>query len=75
MPTTSRWVGTTAAAEYLGITLRTLYRLIDSAQLPAYRIGRVIRVLRTDLDQFLEAARIEPGELNHLYPAPEDDSD
>ena len=34
------WMGTPAAARRLGITTRTLYRLIDEGRLPAYRIGR-----------------------------------
>jgi len=29
------WVGSQEAADYLGITLRTLYRLIDEGGLPA----------------------------------------
>lgn len=28
----------------LGITPRTLYRLIDAGEIPAYRMGRVIRL-------------------------------
>jgi excisionase family DNA binding protein len=65
----SGWMGTKDAASYLGITLRTLYRVIDEGQLPAYRFGRVIRVKRADVDGFVDSARIKPGELAHLYPA------
>jgi excisionase family DNA binding protein len=52
------WLGTTEAAHYLGLTPRTLYRLIDDGALPAYRIGRVIRVRVADLDDYIEASRI-----------------
>ncbi|MCY3861827.1 MAG: hypothetical protein OXG67_07680, partial [bacterium] len=38
--------------------------------LPAYRMGRVIRVKQTDVDEFIEHSRIEPGTLGHLYPDP-----
>jgi len=61
------WMGTPAAADYLGITLRTLYRLINEGRIPAYRPARVFRVRRVDLDAFLEATRIQPGTLDHLY--------
>jgi excisionase family DNA binding protein len=64
----SPWLGTAEAARYLGITPRTLYRLINEGQVPAYKLGRVIRVKTADLDDFLESARIEPGSLEHLYP-------
>jgi excisionase family DNA binding protein len=62
------WLGTPEAAERLGITQRTLYRLIDEGQIPAYKMGRVLRVKETDLDVFLDQSRVQPGSLRHLYP-------
>ena len=38
------WLSTSAAANRLGIRVRTLYRLIDAGQIPAYKFGRVIRL-------------------------------
>ncbi|HZQ28681.1 MAG TPA: helix-turn-helix domain-containing protein [Acidimicrobiales bacterium] len=64
------WLSTTEAKDRLGITLRTLYRLIDEGQLPAYKIGRVIRFTEDDVAAFLENSRIKPGSLEHLYPNP-----
>ena len=64
------WMGTREACERLGVTLRTLYRFIDEGQLPAYKMGRVIRVQSSDVDQFITKMRIEPGTLEHLYPEP-----
>ena len=63
-----RWLGTTAAADLLGVVPRTLYRLIDEGLLPAYKMGRVIRLKSTDLDAYLEQQRVQPGDLKHLYP-------
>lgn len=62
------WLSTAEAAQRLGITSRTLYRFIDEGQLPAYRFGRVIRLKESEVDQFIEACRIQPGTLEHLYP-------
>ena len=45
----------------LGVTIRTLYRLVDDGALTAYRFGRVIRIKRSDLTTFIESCRIEPG--------------
>ena len=72
-----RWMSTRQAAKYLGITPRTLYRLIDSGQLPAYRFGRVFRLQGREIDAFIDSARIQPGDLRHLYDAEEahDDED
>jgi len=62
------WLSTKEAAAALGLTPRTLYRLIDEGQLPAYRFGRVIRLKQTEINDFVGQSRIEPGELEHLYP-------
>ena len=64
------WLGTAEAAAYLGITTRTLYRIIDEGQLAAYKFGRVIRLKQDEVDAFIEGSRIEPGSLEHLYPEP-----
>jgi len=64
----TEWLGTPDAADRLGITQRTLYRLIDEGQVPAYKMGRVLRVKAGDLDVFLEHSRVTPGSLKHLYP-------
>jgi excisionase family DNA binding protein len=62
------WLGTQEAARHLGITTRTLYRLIDEGEIAAYKLGRVLRLRLADVDAFLESARVQPGDLEHLYP-------
>jgi excisionase family DNA binding protein len=64
-----RWLSTRDAAAYLGITPRTVYKLIDTDQLRAYRFGRVIRIRGRDLDTYIDSARVQPGSLRHLYNA------
>jgi excisionase family DNA binding protein len=63
-----RWLSTREASERLGVTLRSLYRFIDEGDVVAYRFGRVIRLQEADVDRFIEASRIAPGTLEHLYP-------
>jgi excisionase family DNA binding protein len=53
-------VGTKEAATRLGIVLRTVYRLIDEGELPAYKMGSVLRIKSSH--------RLRPGDLRHLYP-------
>jgi excisionase family DNA binding protein len=62
------WLSTKEASIRLSITLRSLYRFIDAGDLVAYRFGRVIRIKESDLERFIEASRIAPGSLEHLYP-------
>ncbi|MGO8873958.1 MAG: helix-turn-helix domain-containing protein [Acidimicrobiales bacterium] len=63
-----RWLSTKEASERLGVTLRSLYRFIDEGDLVAYKFGRVIRIQEADVERFIEASRIAPGSLEHLYP-------
>ncbi|MGH9063907.1 MAG: helix-turn-helix domain-containing protein [Acidimicrobiales bacterium] len=65
-----QWLSTREASERLGVTLRTLYRFIDEGQIPAYQFGRVIRLQAVDVARFIDASRIAPGALRHLYPEP-----
>ncbi len=64
------WLNTEEAAKRLGITTRTLYRFMDQGRLPSYRFGRVFRLKMTDIEEFIEDCRVEPGTLSHLYPEP-----
>jgi excisionase family DNA binding protein len=48
--TGENWLGVPALAEYLGVTQRTVYAILDSGDIPAYKLRRVIRVKRADVD-------------------------
>ena len=61
-----KWMSSNEAAERLGVTTATLYRFIDEGRLPAYRMGRVIRLKESELEEFERTCRIEPGSLSHL---------
>lgn len=60
-----RWVSQAEAAEYLGVTTRTIRRYIAIGLLPASRIrgSRLIRIDRADLDALLRPipSAIWPG--------------
>lgn len=47
-------------ADYLQLNKLTVYRYIRAGELPAVRIGRALRVLRPDLEAFLEAHKVRP---------------
>jgi excisionase family DNA binding protein len=66
----NRWLSSREASDLLGVNLRTLYRFIDEGHLIAYKFGRVIRVKDADVTAFVEASRIVPGSIGHLYPEP-----
>ena len=56
------WMSTADAARLLGITPRTLFRLIDSGDIPAYRFGRVIRIRQSDVERLGENMNTDPPE-------------
>lgn len=59
-----RWVSQTEAAEYLGITDRTLRRMIAAGKLPAYRLGpRLLRIDVADLDALLRPVPVGGGQI------------
>ena len=77
------WITVPTAARLLGLQLHTVYRLIHSGELQGEqrattvwkRNGRVgrrrsVRLRRQHVAEYIDRARIKPGELRHLY-APE----
>lgn len=68
------WITVPRAAELLGVRAHTLYSLIDRGVLAAEVVmpvgvgrRRKIRIRRVAVDEYLERARVKPGELRHLY--------
>ena len=55
-------MGTSEVADLLGITVRALYRLIDEGELPAYKVGRLIRLRTAEVEAWRDAnGGPEPG--------------
>ena len=50
----NEWLSTEHAARRLGVTARTLYALIDKGELPAYKMGRVIRLRAHEVDAYID---------------------
>jgi excisionase family DNA binding protein len=64
-PSSMAFVSLVEGAELYGISVRTLRRHIATGALKAYRVGRLIRVRLTDLDQL---ARPIPTARNSSRP-------
>ena len=54
---TKEWLSVADLCEFLGIGRTLAYQLIAEHAIPAVRIGRAIRVRRTDVQQWLEENR------------------
>ena len=47
-------------AELLSVTYNLIYRLVRNGQIPASRIGKLYRISRTDLQDYLARTKTEP---------------
>lgn len=57
--TRRQWISATEAARRIDVTQRTIYRYINAGDLPAVKVGSLIRIATDDFDRWLEAHRIE----------------
>ena len=47
------------AMDYLGVGENTLYRLLKSGELGAFRIGRIWKIPRKELDKYIDKSIVE----------------
>lgn len=57
---TGRLIGVEEAAERMGISPRTVRRLVQQRRIRHLRFGRLIRLNVWDMDEFLTDATVEP---------------
>ena len=49
------------AADLLGVSVRTLEKMIARGAIPAYKVGpKMVRLRREDIDEYLESHRAAP---------------
>lgn len=52
------WVSVDAVAEHLGVARDSVYRWIESRQLPAHRIGRLWKFKLSEVDSWVRAGDV-----------------
>lgn len=55
----SRVMTVAQVAAYLQLNRLTVYRYVREGRIPAARIGKIYRILREDVDRFLEARQLD----------------
>lgn len=60
------WRSAKQAAAYLGVSLSTLYRLVNDGAVGAYRPARSLQFKLEELDAYLDQTKVQPGDLDHL---------
>lgn len=59
MPSDDAWLSSEAAAEMLGVSRPTLYKRINDGLIPAYRMGRLVRLRRSDVEEYLRVGGVD----------------
>lgn len=49
----SQYLSVTDVANHINISKMTIYRLIESGEIPALRVGRSVRILEQDLEEYV----------------------
>ena len=57
----SRFVTVAEVADLLRVSNMTVYRLVQSGQLPAIRVGRSYRLREEDVDRYLAGSYTQAG--------------
>lgn len=53
MATEERWVSVEEVAVHLGVAKDTVYRWIEERELPAHRVGRLLRFKLSEIDEWV----------------------
>ena len=56
------WFTTDELVRWLGLGRTKTYEMLRSGEIPSYKIGRVRRIRRQDVEVWLEKNRFRPGE-------------
>lgn len=56
------WLDVDGAADWLGVEVRFVRRLVAERRVVYYKVGRYLRFDADDLDDFLAASRVEKSE-------------
>jgi excisionase family DNA binding protein len=56
------WMSPKEFQEWLGIGKTKCYEILSRQEIPSYRIGRISRIKKADIEHWLESNRFVPGD-------------
>ena len=59
-PQTDEWLSANKAGKQIGVTGKTIIRMVENNEITGYRVGSVWRFKRSDIEAYLEAHRYGP---------------
>ncbi len=58
-------ISTREAGKMLGVTSKTVIRMIETGQIDGYKVNYVWRLKRSDVEHYLETHRYKPDQQQH----------
>lgn len=68
----TRFSSVAEVAAFLQVSTQTIYRLVEDEKIPAFRIGRSVRIPDEAVHAYLDSARITHDELKAIARATKD---
>ena len=56
------WFATDELVRWLGLGRTKTYEMLRSGEIPSYKIGRIRRIRRRDIEVWLDRNKCQPGE-------------
>ncbi len=57
MPEQERWLSVEEIADHLGVNRDTIYKWIERKQMPAHRLGRLLKFQVTEVNEWIRAGK------------------
>lgn len=61
-PGSDKMISTKKAGDILGVTSKTVIRMIGSGEIPGYRVNFVWKLKESDVEAYLESHRYKPDQ-------------
>jgi len=69
MPNEHMWLTANQAGKVLGVSGRTVIRMMEDGDLPGYKIGSVWKFKQGDVETYIESRRFRGGKAAKSEPA------
>ena len=61
-PQTERMISAKQVGDMLGLSAKTVIRMVESGELPGYKINFVWRFKRSEIEEYIRSRRYRPSE-------------
>jgi excisionase family DNA binding protein len=61
-----RYIGIKELAEYIDVKVNTLYSWVNMKQIPYYKVGRLVKFDKDEIDKWMEKKRVEVYKMKPL---------